>query len=67
MMFGGGMILGWLVLLIGGYFLIRYLVDSNQNQTGRSETPISILERRYANGEINREEYLKRKKDLLNT
>ena len=64
MMFGGGMILIWLVVIIGVYFLVRYMVDSNRNQTGPSETPLSILERRYANGEIDREEFLKRKKDL---
>jgi putative membrane protein len=64
MMFGGGMILGWLVLIAGGYFLVHYLVQENRNQVRPSETPMMILERRYASGEIEREEYLRRKKDL---
>lgn len=64
MMFGGGMILVWLLFIAGGYFLIKALLDNNQRQSGQPEDPLTILERRYANGEIDREEYLKRKKDL---
>ena len=65
MMFGGGMILIWLIIIAAAYFLIKSLVDSSRNSgTGRGEDPLKILERRYAKGEIDREEYLKRKEDL---
>lgn len=66
MMFGGGMILIWVIVIVGVYYLVHYTVNSNRNQTQSSETALSILERRYANGEIDREEFLKRKKDLSN-
>lgn len=65
MMFGGGMILIWLIVIAAAYFLIKSLIDSNRNSgAGRDEDPLKILERRYAKGEIDREEYLKRKEDL---
>jgi putative membrane protein len=57
---GWGMGLGWLIpLLIIG--LLFYLVQNNQK--GRSSAQ-DILDRRYANGEIDEAEYKKKSQDL---
>ena len=64
MMFGGGMIFVWLLLCIGVYFFIKVLTDQNQ-QSGKADDALSVLRRRYANGDIDQKEYLKRKSDIL--
>lgn len=57
---GWGIGLGWLIpLLIIG--LLIYLVPNNQK--GRSSAQ-DILDRRYANGEINEKEYRKKSQDF---
>ena len=65
--FGLGGVLMWLlfVVLVGvvGYFIFRKL-NVNRSRTS-GETPIEILKKRYAKGEITKEEYEKTKKDLL--
>ena len=66
MMFGG-MILVWIVLLVGGYFLIQNIVESNRRVATHSDDPLTILKNRYAKGEIGREEYERMKNDLANT
>ena len=63
--YGGGFM--WLIVLvlagIGIYFLIR--ISKSKGADGSLiETPLDILNRRYANGEINKEEFDRKKKDL---
>lgn len=67
---GWGMGLGWLLMLlfwllvIGGVvWLIVYLTRGQTRAAGPSA--LEILKHRYARGEINKEEYEQRKKDLL--
>ncbi len=43
------------------YFAVR---DKNPVDKSRTPSALEILERRYARGEINREEFLNLKKDL---
>jgi len=67
MMFGGGtMVLAWLIPLVGGYFLVKYLIDQNKSSTDSESDPLTILKRRYAKGEINQQEFEEYKKNLLN-
>ena len=57
----GGAFMGFLwVALIA---LIVYLVVRGQS-SGAKETPLDILKKRYARGEISREEFERMKKDL---
>lgn len=42
----------------------RLLNNSNKSKMSESETPLDILKKRYANGEISTEEYEERKKAL---
>ena len=66
--FGGGifMLLFWGVIIIGGFFLVRYLMRQSQTATRATEnTALEILKQRYARGEINDEEFEKMKAKLL--
>ena len=63
MMFGGGMLLGWLLplilLVLAGMWLFNNAAG-NRTETlpGASQkTPEEILKERYARGEISREEF----------
>lgn len=59
---GLGMILFWAAPLVLIFLLIRYF--SGDRRQGRGKSALEILEARYARGEIDREEYLKRRADL---
>lgn len=61
--FMGGifMLLFWVLVIIGTVYLIKYL-SQNQKQ---DKSPLDILKERYAKGEIDKEEFEKRKKDLI--
>jgi len=63
--YGGGLM--WLIILvlvgIGVYFLLRVL-KSKGSDVSNIETPSDILKQRYAKGEIDKEEFERKKKDL---
>lgn len=65
MMGFGGII--WIVLLIPVimWFLNKYNNDSNLFSWKRNDDSISILNNRYANGEISKEEFHMIKNDLM--
>jgi putative membrane protein len=68
---GWGMTFGWLWwLVIIGLIIwgVKTLAGNNQNSytnSGNKQNALDILKKRYARGEINREEFEKRKTDLL--
>ncbi|MEX2463389.1 MAG: SHOCT domain-containing protein [Balneolaceae bacterium] len=64
--FGGGwmMFFWWLLIIALVVIIVRAFINLN-NANATSETPMDILKRRYANGEIDKEEFEERKKDLL--
>jgi putative membrane protein len=61
------MVVFWIAVIVGIFALIRWLIVSSRPRAeGRGEeTPLEILKKRYARGEINREEFEEKKKDLL--
>jgi len=66
--FGGiFMIVVWGLVIVGIVLLVRWLVASSKKHgTGSdADSPLEILKRRYARGEINKEEFEEKKKDLL--
>lgn len=68
--FGGGwMMIFWgLLLIVLIAVLVKAVLNSgNQNAVTQNtgETPMDILKRRYANGEIDKEEFEEKKKELL--
>lgn len=55
----------WLpVLIISVVLLVRLLDKTGTDKNKSAESPLDILKRRYANGELTTEEYEKRKKIL---
>ncbi|WP_369766269.1 SHOCT domain-containing protein [Flavobacterium sp. WC2429] len=45
-------------------FLFRFFVKTNTNTFSEKESPLEILKRRYANGELSTAEFEERKKIL---
>ncbi|MDO8725124.1 MAG: SHOCT domain-containing protein [Candidatus Methanoperedens sp.] len=69
--FGGMEIIGmimwfifWILILAGLVLLIKYLWGS-AGVKGAQESALEILKKRYAKGEINKEEFEEKKKDLI--
>lgn len=69
--YGWGMGFGWLfmiifwVLVILGVVYIIKLVGERTRKEERGETVLDILKKRYAKGEITKEEFEKMKDDLM--
>ena len=57
------MLLFWALVIIGLIIGIRSLLGKGREE--RSDSAVRILRERYARGEINKEEFEARKKDLL--
>ena len=60
------MLLFWGVLIVGAVVGVRWLWDQGRPAAGRGreESSLEILKRRYARGEIGREEFELKKRDL---
>jgi len=57
----------WIAVIVGIVFLIRWLVVSTRTGERRAaseDSALEILKRRYAQGEINKEEFEEKKRDL---
>lgn len=59
------MLLFWALVVLGIVALIRVLMaQSSSGRGSRDKTPLEIVQERYARGEIDREEYEQKKRDL---
>lgn len=64
--FGGiFMVLVWVLIIAGIVVLVRSLMQTRQGGMG-DRSALDILKERYAKGEINKEEFEHKKKDLMN-
>jgi len=65
---GGGMwffsILFWVVIIAGVVFIVKSMMERNKDETSYSESPLEILKKRYAKGEIDRETFERMKRDV---
>jgi putative membrane protein len=68
--YGWGMGSGWLFMVVfwvlaiaGVFFLVKLIVGSKKED--KTETALDILKKRYASGEIGREEFEEKKKDIV--
>lgn len=58
------MVLFWALVIVVIVYVIK-IVMSGTKDGGKTETVLDILKKRYAQGEINKEEFEEKKKDLL--
>jgi len=67
--FGGWfMMIFWIAVIVGIVFLVKWLVQQGRmggQPPQKEETPLDILKKRYARGEIDKEEFGQKKKDIL--
>lgn len=54
----------WTAVIVGVVFLVKWIVDQSRTNKRKDESPLEILQRRYAAGEITKEEFDEKKKDL---
>jgi putative membrane protein len=70
MMWGIGawwMAIFWILVIIGIFFLVKWLVEQgkgSRNKAVGEDSALEILKRRYAKGEIDKQEFEQKKKDL---
>ena len=66
--FGGGfMWIFWIILIMVLILIIKGVMGTNPvSKMSDTESPLDILKKRYARGEIDEDEYHKRRKDLEN-
>ena len=65
--YGYGGIFMWLIVLVLVGVVIYYLLQISRSKDSDGsiiETPLDILKKRYAKGEIDKEEFDRKKKDL---
>ncbi len=63
---GGYMWILWIAVLVGLIFLIKWIIQlSKQGEQNLEKEPLEILKKRYVRGEIGKEDFEQRKKDLL--
>jgi putative membrane protein len=59
------MLLFWLLVILGILALARWLQSpSSRDPATRGKTPLEIVQERYARGEIDKDEYEQKKRDL---
>ena len=65
MFFGGGfMWLFWVGIIVVIAYVIKVMIDSDKQTITSNDSPMKILEKRYANGEIDDDEYEQKRKQL---
>lgn len=63
--FGGiFMLLWWVLLIVGIVFLVKWMISSSGAGGQSGDKALDILKERYARGEIDEQEYRKKKQDL---
>lgn len=60
------MILFWVLVILGVIYLIKLIAGGKKGEE-KEPRAVEILKKRYAKGEINKEEFEKVKNDLMNT
>lgn len=62
---GGWMMILWWVIIIGAIYLGVKLLTGQQSPTSKEDSALEILKKRYAKGEISKEEFEEKKKGLI--
>jgi len=56
----------WILIILGGIYFLK-LIMGGSKKDGKEDTALDILKKRYAKGEISREEFEKIRDDLMKT
>jgi putative membrane protein len=59
------MIVFWGLIIWGIVAMVRYFATHNRGVPDQNDSALEILKRRYAKGEISKQEYEEKKKDLM--
>ena len=63
---GGFMWIFWIAIIVGVLFFVRWVFQQSRPVEGKlEESSLELLKRRYARGEIDKEEFVQKKKDIL--
>jgi putative membrane protein len=54
----------WVLIVVGIIFFIRFMVRAGRSGRWQENNVLEILKRRYARGEITKEEFEQKRKDL---
>lgn len=57
----------WILIIIFVFIVLKMIVQQNRSKKNgnENESPLEILKKRYAKGEIDKNEFEQKKKDLL--
>jgi putative membrane protein len=61
---GGVMWIFWVLLVVVILWIVKKAAGGGKNSTGEQKSALDILQQRYARGEIEREEFEQKRKDL---
>ena len=61
----GSSLLLWILVILGIVVLVKWLLEREKKPSESGEGALDILKRRYAKGEIDKEEFEQKKRDLL--
>lgn len=62
------MIIFWALIIVGLIFLVKWLASLSRSHVSHDtiqDSALDILKRRYAKGEINKDEFEEKKRDLM--
>lgn len=63
----GGTLLLWILAILGIIVLVKWLLEKEKKPSEGGESALEILKRRYAKGEIDKDEFEQKKRDLLSS
>ncbi len=62
---GGFMWIFWIAVIVGIIFLVRWVLQQGRTREEKAEgSSLELLKNRYARGEIDKEEFEQKRKDL---